>query len=330
MPNEMTVFEDNLALMLPSFEEVVGGIMPVARFFRTAMIAVEKNDKLLKANRQSLFNTIMSAGVLGLEMDGITGQCFPIPFKGMVQLVIGYKGYNTLGARARLAITGEVIREADPFEYRLGTDPFIDHRPRPENFKNRIVGAWAIASSNTAPPIPTIMWLDDILQIKARAPGSKNPDSPWNDTAGPGYAAMVSKTPKRRLQRSLPLTTELRPYHLAAAMESAHEDRGAVSFINEKREVISQAVTTFPAPQPGETPLSADLLKGRGAMSGPIEGAPLEELVEALKAIAAGGKRALSLHWDNQLTPAQRNAAKPHASELLAIASAADVRKSGG
>ena len=49
----------------------------------------------------------------GLEVDGVTGQAFLVPFAGKVQLVVGYKGYNTLGARAGLTITGEVVRSGD-------------------------------------------------------------------------------------------------------------------------------------------------------------------------------------------------------------------------
>jgi RecT family len=32
----------------------------------------------------------MSAACLGLEVDGVTGQAYLLPFKGKAQLVIGY------------------------------------------------------------------------------------------------------------------------------------------------------------------------------------------------------------------------------------------------
>jgi recombinational DNA repair protein RecT len=36
---------------------------------------------LVKADRQSLLNASMSAACLALEVDGVTGQAFFIPFK---------------------------------------------------------------------------------------------------------------------------------------------------------------------------------------------------------------------------------------------------------
>ena len=56
-----------------------------------------------------------------LEVDGVTGQAFLIPFKGRAQLVIGYKGFNTLAARSGLTVTGAggsrvtlTARQAEP------------------------------------------------------------------------------------------------------------------------------------------------------------------------------------------------------------------------
>jgi phage RecT family recombinase len=69
-----------------------------------------------------LFNSAMSAAVLGLEVDGVTGQAYLIPFAGKAQLVIGYKGFNTLAARSGITITGAVVREGDEFDFELGSN----------------------------------------------------------------------------------------------------------------------------------------------------------------------------------------------------------------
>jgi phage RecT family recombinase len=72
----------------------------------------------------------MSAACLGLEVDGVTGQAYLIPFKGRAQLVVGYKGYNTLAARSGITITGAVVREGDEFDYQLGSAAFVRHKPK--------------------------------------------------------------------------------------------------------------------------------------------------------------------------------------------------------
>jgi len=63
----------------------------------------------------------------------VTGQFYLLPFKDKVQPCIGYKGYNTIGARGRITIGGEVVREGDLFEYELGTRAYIRHLPRLDN-----------------------------------------------------------------------------------------------------------------------------------------------------------------------------------------------------
>lgn len=232
MPNDLVAFENELKPLAPRFEDVLAGIMPVERLMRTALISVERNPSLLKCDRKSFLNTIMSAAVLGLEMDGVTGQAFPIPFKGKVQLVIGYKGYVTLGARAGLTIDGQVVREGDEFDYDLGTSPFVHHKPKLDN-KGKIVSAWAVATAPNRSPVIAVMGIDEINTIKKRSPAGNKSDSPWNDDKI-GFPAMASKTVKRRLCRSLPLSV----MQLAARMEEAFEEQGNNSFIASDSTVV--------------------------------------------------------------------------------------------
>ncbi len=232
MPNDLIVLEQQLAPLAPHFEQALAGVMPVDRLIRTAIISVERNPYLLECDRQSFFNTIMSAGVLGLEMDGVTGQCFPVPFKKRVQLVIGYKGYNTLGARAGLTITGEVVREGDDFDYQLGTGAFVKHKPKLGN-KGRIIGAWAQAGALGRPPVISVLGIDELLEIKRKSPGAAKSDSPWNNEAI-GFPAMCSKSAKRRLCRSTPLNV----MQLAARMEEAFEEQGKQAFIKPDGQLV--------------------------------------------------------------------------------------------
>jgi recombination protein RecT len=88
--NDLVVFEKQLQPLAPRFAQVLGATMPVERLMRTVMISVERLPRLLDCDRQSLFNAAMSAACLGLEVDGVTGQAYLLPFKGKAQLVIGY------------------------------------------------------------------------------------------------------------------------------------------------------------------------------------------------------------------------------------------------
>ena len=95
MPGDLVVLENQLRPLMPHFAQVLGQTMPPERLVRTVVVSCERLPKLLECDRQSVFNAAMSAACLGLEVDGVTGQAFLIPFKGRAQLVIGYKGFNT-------------------------------------------------------------------------------------------------------------------------------------------------------------------------------------------------------------------------------------------
>lgn len=232
MASDLVVFENVLRPLTPHFEQALGGAMPVERLMRTIMISVDRNPKLLLADRQSLLNSAMSAACLGLEVDGITGQAFFVPFKGKVQLIVGYKGYNTLGARSGLTIQGEVVREDDAFDYELGDRGFVRHKPKLGS-KAPIIAAWATASSLSRPSIVSVLGIDDLMAVRAKSPAVKNnADTPWNEMTI-GFPAMCSKTAKRRLARSTPLNA----MQVAAAMEEAHEERGKLSWIDPSRGV---------------------------------------------------------------------------------------------
>lgn len=254
MGTDLTILEREIAPLAPHFEQALAGVMPVDRLIRTALISVERNPDLLTCNRQTFFNSIMTAGVLGLEMDGVTGQAFPIPFAKKVQLVIGYKGYNTLGARAGLTISGEVVREGDEFEYSLGTDAFVKHKPSLGTGR-RIIAAWALAAAHDRPPVISILGIDELLEIKAKSPGARKSDSPWNNPSI-GFPAMCSKSAKRRLCRSTPLNVRMQ---LAARMEEAYEEQGLHSFIAADQRLVIEEFSPIAERQRNATPSAEQL-----------------------------------------------------------------------
>ncbi len=228
---DLAIFEDTLRPLTPHFEQALGRTMPVERLMRTIMISIERNPKLLAANRQTLLNAAMSAACLGLEVDGVTGQAFLAPFAGKVQLIVGYKGYNTLGARAGLTITGEAVRDGDAFDYDLGQG-YVTHKPKLGK-EAPIIAAWAKAAANGRPPIVSVIGIDELMDIRLRSPAVKGGfDTPWKEMTI-GFPAMCSKSVKRRLARSTPLSV----MQMAAAMEEAHEERGKLSWIDPARGV---------------------------------------------------------------------------------------------
>src|SRR5262245_11950808 len=251
--NALMVLEQQMQPLPPRFSQVLGGIMPVERLMRTVMISVERLPKLLECDRQSILNAAMSAACLGLEVDGVTGQAYLIPFKGKAQLVIGYKGFNTLAARSGITITGAVVCEDDQFEYELGSDAFVKHVRKLGN-RGRIIAAWACARAKNRPAVVDVMDIDELMAVKKRSPGAARTDSPWNDPAI-GFPAMCEKTVTRRLARSLPLN--VMPY--AARLDEAVDEQGTAAWISPDAGVVVEG-EILPPRHSTDTPTAEDLI----------------------------------------------------------------------
>lgn len=238
--------EKQLELLSPQFAAVLGRTMDPARLIRTVMISLDRTPKLFETDRNTILMAAMSAACLGLEVDGVTGQAFILPFKGRAQLVTGYKGYNTLAGRGSFSIRGSVVREGDAFEYDKASAAVM-HKPK-LSASARIIGAWALAVSNALPPVLEVLSIDELLFVKDRAPGSRKPESPWNDPHI-GFPAMCEKTAKRRLHRSMPLNL-VPQFGYAARMDEAVEEQGVPAWIDPQRGVVVDAA-------PVESPLPA-------------------------------------------------------------------------
>lgn len=265
--NQLVVLEQQLQPLAPRFTEVLSQAMPVERLIRTVVLSAERLPALLQCDRQSLFNAAMSAAVLGLEVDGVTGQAYLIPFKNRAQLVIGYKGYNTMAARSGITITGAVVREGDEFDYELGSNGYVRHKPKLGNSKQRIIGAWACATSNARPAVHAVMGIDELMAVKDKSPGAKRSDSPWNDPSI-GFPAMCEKTVKRRLARSMPLNV----MQLAARMDEAFDEQGQASWIDPRKTVVVEGEVIAPRDQ--RTPTAQELLSPATVDKPPANTAP--------------------------------------------------------
>lgn len=261
MPNELTVIERQLQHVEPQLHNALGGLMPSKRLIQTVLISCERTPRLLGCTPQSIMNGAMTFACLGLPVDGATGQGFLLPFKSTAQAAIGYKGYNTLGARAGLTITGAAVREDDEvFDYQLGDKPFVRHKPKLGS-KGRIIAFWAVAAANDRPPIVSILSIDEVNAIKAKSPAVRaNADTPWNDPTI-GFPAMGEKSAKRRLARSTPLITDAPQFLLGARMDEAFDEQGRTSWITPDRGVVVDGdFSPMPDREPSPTPTAAELL----------------------------------------------------------------------
>lgn len=134
-----------LMAMKGEIENALPAYMPVDKFIRTALTAINTTPKLLDCTRDSLLAAIMNSAQLGLEFNTPLGESYLIPYGSKVNFQIGYQGllklaYNS-GSFKR--ITAREVRENEKFHINYGTGE-IDHEPCLTGDSGDVVGYYAI------------------------------------------------------------------------------------------------------------------------------------------------------------------------------------------
>jgi recombination protein RecT len=247
--NQLTPFkaalqrhENNLEKCLPKFANVLPSHVEPQKIMQSVMNALSQNQYLATScDAGSVMQAAMTAAVLGLEVDNVTGQGYITPFKGKAQFITGYKGYITLAMNSGFIVSGEAVREKDKFSYSQGLNPHLDHVPATGSPSERgdIVYTYAIARHNTLPSLFKVVHVEDINKIRDGSEGykafmaGKIKSTPW----ATNYEKMAIKTAIRNLAPQLPLSVQK-----ANAIESAYET-GKRSYLNERGDVIIENET---------------------------------------------------------------------------------------
>jgi len=321
MPNDLVVLENALNAVRPRLEAALGGHLPVAHLIQTVLVSCERVPQLLHCSLHSILNSAMTFACLGLPIDGATGQGFLVPYKGIAQPVIGYKGYNTLAARSGLTITSGTVREDDEFDFERGSSPFIRHRPRLGS-SARIIAFWSCATSPTRSPIIEVLSIDEVMKIKASSAAVKaGRNTPWNDPHI-GFPAMGEKSARRRLVKSLPFELTNPGFHLAARVDEAFDEQGKIAYITPEKGVVVEGEATYDKTFPDrntEVPSAAQLTmhEARHAL-------PTDDMIESwLRDSAKAGMSQLQKSWE-QVPSYKRKQFAALKDEMKNVAAAVD------
>lgn len=263
----LTVFQQSLSNHRTQLEKYKGEFLKVLpphvtpdRLIRSVTNALVANEYLAtSATPESVVRAAMTAAVLGLDVDNVTGQGYIVPFKGKAQFVPGYKGYISLAANAGWLVSGDVVRERDAFRYGRGLNPFLDHIPAAGGPKERgnIIYAYATARHAAIPPDFHVLHISQVNAIRDRSEGykaflkGKTSSTPWESDFEP----MAIKTAIRACAPRLPLSVQR-----AAAVEGAY-DRGNLANLTESGNVTLDIIEQMPD---GKTDGPPDLVKDLG------------------------------------------------------------------
>lgn len=211
-----------------------GGITSPAAAEREASFAlqlVNKNALLQKCSTQSIIESFLNVANVGLTLNPALNFAYLVPrydraIKSFVcTLMPSYQGLVKLltDTGAVTSVSCHLYRDGDEFEFQLGTDAYVNHRPKIGN-KGEVLAVYAVATMPDGGKQIEIMAKEEIDSIrdlsdswKAYMKG-KISSCVWLDH----YGEMARKTVVKRMVKYLPKS---KGYDLVAkAIEQDNQD----------------------------------------------------------------------------------------------------------
>lgn len=173
------------------------------RFIRTVLTSVNMNPGLLNADRRTLLAACMKSAQTGLFPDG-QEAAFVMYGKDVAFLPM-VAGLLKMARQSGEIVTvaAHCVHENDEWDYELGDNEFIRHKPRMTGDRGPIVAAYAIGKTKAGGVFREVMSIQDIEKVRAVSRAKNN--GPWVQW----FERMAEKTVLRRLLKRMPSSTDL-------------------------------------------------------------------------------------------------------------------------
>lgn len=205
--------ELTLKTMRSRLVEALPPTIPVQQFVSTILTACADEPKLLTCDRHSLFLSCLKSARDGLMPDG--REAAIVPFKDhkanielatYMPMVAGLlKKIRNSGQLA--GFSANAIYANDFFEYELGDNERIVHKPVWREERGHLVGAYAIGKTKDGVTYRRVLGMEDIDAIKSASKAVEK--GPWS---GRFESEMWIKSAIRRLSKLLPQSTDINAY----------------------------------------------------------------------------------------------------------------------
>jgi len=221
---------NSLKQLLESRRDSIAAVLPkhldADRLLKIALVAVSKNELLMKCSQTSILQSVMTAAQLGLDCGGALGSAYLVPFYDNkksgyeCQLVVGYRGLIDLARRSGqiVSIEARIVYEGDTFDldYSIEGAKLI-HKPCLDGEPGKMRLVYGVATLKDGGHQFELMTRAQIDKIKAISQSGKKGFGPWADH----YDEMARKTVVKRLAKYLPISVEL-----ADAIENDNKAEG--------------------------------------------------------------------------------------------------------
>ena len=196
----LVAMQGTLEKMADKFREALPPTMDESKFISVLKLTLNKNPKLLQADKNSLMQTFMKAAQDGLYLDG--REAAAVQYGQSVQYIPMVEGIIKVLHNSGLikTISAEVVYENDLFDYELGTKPQLTHKPLITGDRGKPICVYAIAITTNGGEYMELMNMQEIEKCRAVSKASSSPHSPWVKW----FDQMAKKTVMHRIAKRLP------------------------------------------------------------------------------------------------------------------------------
>lgn len=232
-------FQQEIQTQRDELKSILPDHLPVDRFIKTALIAIQSNPGLLDADRQSLFTSLQRCAGDGLVPDNreaalvefntkqkVNGKDEWIKKVQYMPMVDGVLKRARQSGEVSL-ITARAVHQNDQFDYWVDEHgEHINHRPLFTGDRGLMILVYAMAKMKSGDVIVEPMTMDDIEKVKSASKTSAY--GPWKDW----FERMALKSALHRLARRLPNSSEI--------MEMLGNDNWMYDFSRKERDVTPE------------------------------------------------------------------------------------------
>ena len=132
--NQLQIREQDARALVGSkmsqISTIVGNDKAKASVFASAIVNMVNDGGLRNCSPESIVNTAMQIVQIGLHPNKLFGQAYVVPYKGVAQLQIGYKGLISLGMKNGWKFRAVAVYKCDEFKIEFnGLEDKINFTP---------------------------------------------------------------------------------------------------------------------------------------------------------------------------------------------------------
>lgn len=190
--------------MEPQIRKALPSVITPERFTRIVLTALSSNPKLQACAPMSVMGAMMQAAQLGVEPNTPLGQAYLIPYGGVCQFQLGYKGLIDLAYRSGevSSIQAHEVHENDTFTYEYGLEPKLRHVPA-QTDRGPVTFYYAVLKLKNGGVGFEVMSREDVEKFAMKKSKAYR-NGPWQTD----FDEMAKKTVLKKVLKYAPLKTE--------------------------------------------------------------------------------------------------------------------------